>query len=135
MVTPNGSPLAATVSATPYRERGFVTVPVAEEAVLGLGDFSLQGKARADVRHAVASARRLGLHVRDWAPDLAEQVDAISTAWLATKRGGEMGFTLGRLTGPELRVFRWLLRWAQRYAPLREDALADVGLGWPVVPS
>jgi rifampicin phosphotransferase len=26
-----------------------------------------------------------------------------------------------------------LLRWAQRYAPLREDALADVGLGWPVL--
>ena len=27
--------------------------------------------------------------------------------------------------------FRRLLRWAQRVAPLREDALADVGLAWP----
>jgi pyruvate,water dikinase len=25
------------------------------------------------------------------------------------------------------------MKWAQRYAPLREDALADVGLGWPVL--
>lgn len=30
-------------------------------------------------------------------------------------------------------LFKRLLPWAQRYAPLREDALADVGLGWPVV--
>ena len=28
-------------------------------------------------------------------------------------------------------VFRRLLRWAQSAAPLREDALADVGLAWP----
>ena len=28
-------------------------------------------------------------------------------------------------------VFRRLLAWAQRAAPLREDALADVGLAWP----
>ena len=28
-------------------------------------------------------------------------------------------------------MFRRLLRWAQAMAPLREDALADVGLGWP----
>jgi pyruvate,water dikinase len=30
-------------------------------------------------------------------------------------------------------LFRRVLRWAQRWAPLREDALADVGLGWPVL--
>jgi pyruvate,water dikinase len=38
---------------------------------------------------------------------------------------------LGRLSGMRLRLFRRVLRWAQRCAPLREDALADVGLGWP----
>jgi pyruvate,water dikinase len=40
---------------------------------------------------------------------------------------------LERLRGLRLRWFTRLLRWAQRYAPLREDALADVGLGWPVL--
>ena len=30
-------------------------------------------------------------------------------------------------------VVQAVLRWAQRCAPLREDALADVGLGWPVL--
>jgi len=40
---------------------------------------------------------------------------------------------LARLSGLRLRLFRRVLRWAQRCAPLREDALADVGLGWPVL--
>jgi rifampicin phosphotransferase len=43
-----------------------------------------------------------------------------------------------RRVGSRLRGFRrvWfhrLLNWAQRYAPLREDALGDTGLGWPLV--
>ena len=40
---------------------------------------------------------------------------------------------LARLSGLRLRLFRRVLRWAQCCAPLREDSLADVGLGWPVV--
>jgi pyruvate,water dikinase len=40
---------------------------------------------------------------------------------------------LTRLHGIRLWLFQRLLRWAQRFAPVREDALADVGLGWPVV--
>jgi pyruvate,water dikinase len=38
-----------------------------------------------------------------------------------------------RLRGPRLALFRKLLGTAQRFAPLREDALADVGLGWPIL--
>jgi pyruvate,water dikinase len=40
---------------------------------------------------------------------------------------------LGRLRGPRRRLLRWLLGGAQTFAPLREDALADVGLGWPLL--
>lgn len=41
----------------------------------------------------------------------------------------------GRL-GPRRRaVFLRLLRWAQEAAPVREDALADVGLAWPLLRS
>jgi pyruvate,water dikinase len=39
----------------------------------------------------------------------------------------------GRLHGPLLKLFDNFLERAQRFAPLREDALADVGLGWPVL--
>jgi pyruvate,water dikinase len=40
---------------------------------------------------------------------------------------------LARLKGVRLRLFRFLVQAAQRYAPLREDGLADVGLGWPLL--
>jgi pyruvate,water dikinase len=40
---------------------------------------------------------------------------------------------LARLGGLRLRLFRRVLVFAQRWAPRREDALADVGLGWPVL--
>jgi pyruvate,water dikinase len=40
---------------------------------------------------------------------------------------------LARLKGVRLRLFRSVVQTAQRYAPLREDALADVGLGWPLL--
>jgi pyruvate,water dikinase len=40
---------------------------------------------------------------------------------------------IARLGGLRLRLFRRVLCFAQRWAPRREDALADVGLGWPVL--
>ena len=40
---------------------------------------------------------------------------------------------LQRRRGLRLALVWRLLRVAQRFAPLREDALADVGLGWPVL--
>lgn len=40
---------------------------------------------------------------------------------------------LNRLRGPSRPLFRRLVGLAQRFAPLREDGLADVGLGWPVL--
>lgn len=38
-----------------------------------------------------------------------------------------------RLDPVRTRGFTRLLRWAQRMAPVREDALGDVGLAWPVI--
>jgi pyruvate,water dikinase len=40
---------------------------------------------------------------------------------------------MGRLDPARRRVFRHLLRWTQKYVPLRENALADVGLAWPLM--
>jgi pyruvate,water dikinase len=40
---------------------------------------------------------------------------------------------LARLHPARRAVFVRLLRWAQGPAPIREDALADVGLGWPLM--
>lgn len=54
-------------------------------------------------------------------------------ATAATARDRATGRLLRRLRGVRLVLFWRLLRWARRFAPLREDALADVGLGWPIV--
>jgi phosphohistidine swiveling domain-containing protein len=40
---------------------------------------------------------------------------------------------LNQLRGPSRSLFRRLVELAQRFAPLREGALADVGLGWPLL--
>ncbi len=47
----------------PFRRRGFAVSEIADEAILDLKNFGLSGKARANLRHAVASARRAGLTV------------------------------------------------------------------------
>ncbi|BCW69045.1 PEP/pyruvate-binding domain-containing protein [Arthrobacter sp. NicSoilB8] len=51
----------------------------------------------------------------------------------AARREDETSRTAARL-GPNRRAaFLRLLRWAQHAAPIREDALADVGLAWPLL--
>ncbi|MBT2546974.1 PEP/pyruvate-binding domain-containing protein [Arthrobacter sp. ISL-65] len=49
-------------------------------------------------------------------------------------RREEQGRLISARLGTRRRaVFRRLLRWAQKAAPVREDALADVGLAWPLM--
>ncbi|MEY9776939.1 PEP/pyruvate-binding domain-containing protein [Arthrobacter sp. MW3 TE3886] len=51
----------------------------------------------------------------------------------AARREEETSRIIARL-GPRRRAaFLRLLRWAQNAAPIREDALADVGLAWPLL--
>jgi pyruvate,water dikinase len=51
----------------------------------------------------------------------------------AARREDQTNQAITRL-GPKRRAaFLRLLRWAQRAAPIREDALADVGLAWPLL--
>src|SRR5919107_4372752 len=51
----------------------------------------------------------------------------------ATRREEATHAVLERLDAPRQNLFCRLLEWAQGVAPVREDALADVGLGWPVM--
>jgi phosphohistidine swiveling domain-containing protein len=50
---------------------------------------------------------------------------------LAMRREEATAAVLARLDPARARAFRRLVHWAQSAAPVREDALADVGLGWP----
>ncbi len=49
----------------------------------------------------------------------------------AARREAETTIVLARLDPVRRALFARLLRWAQRIAPVREDALADIGLAWP----
>ncbi|CAN7457936.1 PEP/pyruvate-binding domain-containing protein [Arthrobacter sp. LjRoot14] len=51
----------------------------------------------------------------------------------AARREDSTGRILARLHPARRKAFGRLLRWAQGPAPIREDALADVGLGWPLM--
>jgi phosphatidylglycerol lysyltransferase len=80
----------------PYRNRGMHAVAIADDAVIELRSFSLSGGRRANVRHSVSAARRAGIVIAPFSAEWADGAAAVSAAWLATKRGGEMAFTLGR---------------------------------------
>jgi phosphatidylglycerol lysyltransferase len=64
-----------------------------------LPSFSLEGGARADLRHAHRRAVREGASFevvsRENVPALITQLEEISDAWLEDKPGGEKGFSLG----------------------------------------
>ncbi len=51
----------------------------------------------------------------------------------AARREDQTGQAISRLGPGRRAAFIRLLRWAQNAAPIREDALADVGLAWPLL--
>jgi lysylphosphatidylglycerol synthetase-like protein (DUF2156 family)/membrane protein DedA with SNARE-associated domain len=86
-----------------YRRAGMRWFKIGEEAVLTLPSWSLEGGKIAKVRQFINKVRREApdLNVREYArhaaPDTAidDQLEDISSEWLARKKGGEMGFNLG----------------------------------------
>jgi len=86
---------AAVADPEVYRDRGMYSLPVADDACIDLGAFSLAGKRMASIRHSMTSARKAGLQVVPYSAAVGAGVEAVSSGWLAAKRGGELGFTLG----------------------------------------
>ncbi len=58
---------------------------------------------------------------------------SVRQAALADRRDRLTGAVSARLDPARRAAFRRLLAWAQATAPVREDALADVGLAWPLM--
>ena len=87
-----------------YHRLGLRSLKMAEEAIVDLGSFSLAGGKRAALRSMVHKVTRMGLVVRRYdrangpEPAVDEQLEEISEAWLAEKRLGEMGFSVGRFS-------------------------------------
>jgi lysylphosphatidylglycerol synthetase-like protein (DUF2156 family) len=82
------------------RVMGWKTVQIAEENLIDLPDLAFTGKAWQNVRTALNKAPKEGISfrlgaLRDEPPEIREQVERVSEAWLGEKALPEMGFTLG----------------------------------------
>ena len=95
---------AAEIRLPVYHSLGLRSLKIAEEALLDLREFSLAGNKRANLRAMVNKVAKTGMVVQhydrrqDANRGIDEQLEAISQEWLAEKRLGEMGFTLGRFS-------------------------------------
>jgi phosphatidylglycerol lysyltransferase len=92
-----------------YVDLGLAALKIGEEARIALGEFSLEGAARADLRQTHRRAVRDGATF-EVVP--AEGVDAllpalkrVSDAWLAAKSTGEKRFSVGAFSAEYLRQF------------------------------
>jgi phosphatidylglycerol lysyltransferase len=84
-----------------YRALGMRLVKFGEEAIVDVSSFTLATPKRANLRREVSRAQRAGLSatVLPWTsitPALYEELNDVSRTWLRG-RGGEMGFSMGRL--------------------------------------
>ncbi len=83
-----------------YIDMGLATFKLGEEACVDLRSFSLDGKARADLRQARRRAERDGASFEivpaAGVPALLPELRRISDAWLEDKHTREKGFALGR---------------------------------------
>jgi phosphatidylglycerol lysyltransferase len=82
-----------------YLDAGLRVYKLGECAVVDLPGFSLQGKARSNLRHGVARAQREGLSFEVLAPGAVaavfDELQAISDAWLNDHNTAEKAFSLG----------------------------------------
>ncbi len=83
-----------------YLDAGLSAHKLGEEALVDLKDFTLAGGRMAGLRQGARAAERKGLAFSvvgaDAVPALIAEMKAVSDAWLAEKKGGEKGFSLGR---------------------------------------
>ena len=93
-----------------YLDLGLGAIKIGEEALVPLAGFSLQGSARADLRHAHRRGQRDGLTLevvptlRDQ-PALMAELAQVSNAWLAEKHTREKGFSVGHFDAEYLARF------------------------------
>jgi phosphatidylglycerol lysyltransferase len=92
-----------------YVDLGLAALKIGEEARVPLGDFSLEGPERSDLRQAHKRAQRDGAQFQVVLPEgvdaLMPVLQQISDAWLASKSTGEKRFSVGAFSPEYLRQF------------------------------
>lgn len=92
-----------------YIDLGLTALKIGEEARVPLGDFSLEGSARSELRYAFRRAERDGARFEvvpsGGAGPLLPDLRRLSDEWLSGKSTGEKGFSVGRFSQEYLEKF------------------------------
>ncbi|XGV98671.1 MAG: phosphatidylglycerol lysyltransferase domain-containing protein [Leptolyngbya sp. BL-A-14] len=82
-----------------YKDLGFRSVQIGEEAVIDLKTFNLKGKANQNLRTAVNRLTKTGHSLKVFEPpisdDLIQRLKPVSDEWLQIKNGAEKRFSIG----------------------------------------
>jgi phosphatidylglycerol lysyltransferase len=82
-----------------YRQQGFRSFKLGDDAIVDLMAFTLEGKARKDVRTKFNQLEKTGIHVQRYdapvAAEVVQQLKEVSDEWLQIPGRRERGFTLG----------------------------------------
>jgi phosphatidylglycerol lysyltransferase len=92
-----------------YGDMGLALIRLGEEAVVPLGDFSLDGEDRKHPRRAWKEVAHRGVTF-EWVPAadvpaLIPELQAVSDEWLARRKMREMAFSMGRFDAEYLSHF------------------------------
>src|SRR5215469_1288980 len=90
-----------------YRRLGLKRLKIGDEAMVDLQEFSLEGKAKRDVRSKLHHFDDVGIHVVEYQPPVPDEVIAqmrvVSDQWLEIPGRRERSFTVGRFDPGYLR--------------------------------
>jgi phosphatidylglycerol lysyltransferase len=95
---------AAFISALPenlvsYREAGFKTLHIGDDAIVSLATYDLQSSRYKDIRNSITKLSRLGYKAKIHGPPLEDrlycELKKISDVWLASKHSGEKHYSIG----------------------------------------
>lgn len=118
-----------------YRDAGWRAVHIGVDPILRLDRFTLEGSAMGDVRRSRNKLEAAGLEARLYPPDthpfdptrdagMRDQLAAVSSEWLRSRKGGEKGFAMGRFDPNQL-ADQWV---AAAYNPERGRVEAFITL-------
>jgi phosphatidylglycerol lysyltransferase len=86
-----------------YRQAHFHLLKIGEDAVVNPQTFTLKGGAMANIRSSAKRAEKDGVYVIFYRGQVTNseqlaQMESISSHWLMSKAGTEMGFSMGRFS-------------------------------------
>jgi phosphatidylglycerol lysyltransferase len=105
-----------------YREAGFNTLHIGDDAIVSLALFDLQNSRYKDIRNSITKLSRLGYKAKIHKPPLEDrlyhELKKISDVWLTTKHAGEKHFSIGWFNDDYIRNESVFVVYAPDWSPI-----------------